>query len=132
IKKIFGKLTVLLSTLLLVFTACSGGTSKGTKELTIAVDRPSNSLSNVVTSESANADIIGNFMEGLLIRDLEGNLVNGAAESYEVSADGLTYTFKLRDNNWSNGKPVIAADFVFAWREQATNKKAKYPQYQSY
>jgi oligopeptide transport system substrate-binding protein len=38
------------------------------------------------------------------------------AESVDKSADGLTYTFKLRDAKWSNGTPVTANDFVFAWR----------------
>jgi oligopeptide transport system substrate-binding protein len=41
----------------------------------------------------------------------------GAAEKVEVSPDGLTYTFKLRqDGKWSNGDAVTSADFVFAWR----------------
>ena len=41
----------------------------------------------------------------------------GVAESWTVSSDKLTYTFKLRqDARWSNGDPVVAGDFVFAWR----------------
>src|ERR1700730_6879 len=40
-----------------------------------------------------------------------------AAESYEVSSDGLTYTFHLRPRGaWSDGVPVRAQDFVFGWR----------------
>lgn len=47
----------------------------------------------------------------------ELTLEPAAAESYEVSADGLTYTFHLRpEARWSNGEPVTAGDFVFAWR----------------
>ncbi|MEM1167023.1 MAG: peptide ABC transporter substrate-binding protein [Planctomycetota bacterium] len=43
--------------------------------------------------------------------------VPGAAESWSISSDGLTYTFRLRENaRWSNGDPVTAHDFVFAWR----------------
>ena len=49
--------------------------------------------------------------------DADGNPINAIAESYEVSEDGCTYTFKLRDDaNWSNGTPVTAQDFVFAWQ----------------
>ncbi len=68
--------------------------------------------------------ILLNTMEGLLVRDGEGNLQAGAAESWEVSADGLTYTFHLRedavwdDANFKEGKaatPVTAHDFVFAF-----------------
>ena len=41
----------------------------------------------------------------------------GVAESWDVSADGLHYTFHLRDNaRWSNGDPVRASDFIYAWR----------------
>jgi ABC-type oligopeptide transport system substrate-binding subunit len=39
----------------------------------------------------------------------------GAAETWDVSPDGLTYTFHLRDAKWSDGKPVTAHDFVYAW-----------------
>src|SRR4051812_42251009 len=39
-----------------------------------------------------------------------------AAESWEVSPDGMTYTFHLRDAKWSDGKPVVAGDFVSAFQ----------------
>jgi oligopeptide transport system substrate-binding protein len=45
------------------------------------------------------------------------NVEPGAAQSYDVSPDGLTYTFHLRPNaKWSDGKPVVAADWVYGWR----------------
>ena len=41
----------------------------------------------------------------------------GAAKSYDVSSDGLTYTFHLRtDAKWSDGKPVVAADWVYGYK----------------
>ncbi|MFN8472350.1 MAG: peptide ABC transporter substrate-binding protein [Anaerolineae bacterium] len=43
----------------------------------------------------------------------------GAAESWTVSDDGLTYTFKLRDAKYSDGKPVTAKDFEYAWKRAA-------------
>ncbi|MDK7294177.1 ABC transporter substrate-binding protein, partial [Streptococcus pasteurianus] len=47
-----------------------------------------------------------------------GNELGIAAEEPEVSEDGLTYTFKIRDNaNWSTGEPVTAQDFVFSYRK---------------
>lgn len=47
----------------------------------------------------------------------EGEVLPAAAESWEVSEDGLTYTFTLRDGIvWSNGDPVTASDFEFAWK----------------
>jgi len=51
--------------------------------------------------------------------DAEGAAVPALAESYDLSDDGLTYTFHLRDAKWSNGTPVTANDFVFAWRRIA-------------
>lgn len=42
-------------------------------------------------------------------------LVPEVADSWEVSDDGLTYTFTLGDHQWSDGEPVTAGDFVFAW-----------------
>ncbi len=57
------------------------------------------------------------LFEGLMTQDGDGNTINGTAESWSVSDDGLVYTFKLRDNaNWSNGDPVTADDFVFAFQ----------------
>ena len=56
-------------------------------------------------------------MEGLYRLGPEGKIEEGIAKSHEVSEDGLTWTFHLRDNaKWSNGDPVTAHDFVYAWR----------------
>jgi oligopeptide transport system substrate-binding protein len=60
------------------------------------------------------ADVLRDIGEGLVTYDAAGNLVPGTAESWEIAADGLTYTFRIRpDARWSNGDPVTAADFVF-------------------
>ena len=57
------------------------------------------------------------LFEGLITIDAAGRHIPGAAESWSASADGLTYTFKLRENGrWSDGTPVTADDFVFSWR----------------
>jgi oligopeptide transport system substrate-binding protein len=51
--------------------------------------------------------------EGLTAQDASGNIIPGAAEKWEMSDDGLTYTFHLRDGlKWSNGDPLVAQDFV--------------------
>jgi oligopeptide transport system substrate-binding protein len=59
-------------------------------------------------------NIVGDMFMGLLTEDVNADPVPGAAESYTQSADGLTYTFKIRDHNWSDGVPVTAHDFVFS------------------
>lgn len=61
------------------------------------------------------AQIINNTFEGLMRK--EANLmVPAAAERYTISEDGLVYTFELREALWSDGTPVTAADFEYAWK----------------
>ncbi|MFV3075188.1 peptide ABC transporter substrate-binding protein [Niveispirillum fermenti] len=66
---------------------------------------------------AGDSRILTALFEGLLTPDAAGRMVPGAAESWTVSDDGLTYTFILRaDGRWSDGSPVTAADFVYSWR----------------
>jgi oligopeptide transport system substrate-binding protein len=61
--------------------------------------------------------IIGDYIEGLMAEDANAQAIPGQAESYTISEDGLVYTFKLRDGiQWSDGEPVTAEDFVFAFQ----------------
>lgn len=68
-----------------------------------------------------------NIFEGLAFNDpTDLHATPGMARSWDVSADGLLYTFHLRDAVWSDGTPVTAADFVYAWKrvlEPATASK---------
>ncbi|MGH0002371.1 peptide ABC transporter substrate-binding protein [Pseudovibrio ascidiaceicola] len=78
-----------------------------------------------VNEDVSGSDIARNLFEGLYSQDNLGNLVPGVALSHTVSDDNLTYTFKLRDNaKWSDGKPVTAGDFVYAWRRLASPELA--------
>ncbi|WP_159588772.1 peptide ABC transporter substrate-binding protein [Chelativorans xinjiangense] len=80
------------------------------------------------TSTVAEAHLFRDLYEGLVINDSKANVIPGAAESWEVSDDGLTYTFKLRDDaTWSNGDTVTAEDFVFSFQRIMTPETgAKY------
>lgn len=70
--------------------------------------------------DSSGHDIARNLFEGLENQDEKGNLVPGVAESYSISPDNKTYTFILRkDAKWSNGDPLVAGDFVYAWQRAA-------------
>jgi oligopeptide transport system substrate-binding protein len=65
--------------------------------------------------------ILRAISEGLLIPDANGNPAPGVASHYEVSADGLIYTFHLRPNaRWSNGEPVTATHFVESYHRLLT------------
>ena len=60
--------------------------------------------------------IVGDMFMGLTTEAADGTVIPGAAESWTISDDGLTYTFTLRDHTWSDGTPVTADDFVFGFR----------------
>lgn len=61
--------------------------------------------------------VIGDYIEGLVTENAKAEAIPGQAESWEISEDGTVYTFKLRDGiQWSDGEPVTAGDFVFAFQ----------------
>jgi oligopeptide transport system substrate-binding protein len=72
------------------------------------------------------SNIIMNIFEGLTSLDpVSLRPIPATAESWQVSPDGKTYTFKLRKNiKWSDGKPVTAGDFVYAWQRALDPKTA--------
>lgn len=62
-------------------------------------------------------DVVNNFLEGLTRLDKDENPAPAVAKEWKVSPDGKTYTFYLREEaKWSNGDPVTADDFVYAWK----------------
>ena len=69
-------------------------------------------------------NIIGDMFIGLMTDGPNAEAVPGAAEGFTVSADGLVYTFKLREHRWSDGTPVAASDFVYSFRRIANPKTA--------
>lgn len=77
------------------------------------------SLDPHLNTDRSGSDVLRQLFEGLVITDAKGAVIPGVAESWTVSDDKKTYTFKLRDSKWSNGDPVTAGDFVYAWRRLA-------------
>ncbi|MBN9257709.1 MULTISPECIES: peptide ABC transporter substrate-binding protein [unclassified Mesorhizobium] len=68
------------------------------------------------TSTVYEANVLRDLFQGLVMQDEKANVIPGAAESWTVSDDGTVYTFKLRKGGvWSDGSPVTADDFVFAF-----------------
>ncbi len=64
-----------------------------------------------------SANILRDLFEGLTTTTPDGRIVPGAAAHWDISRDGLVYTFYLDpDGRWSNGDPVTAEDFVWSWR----------------
>ena len=79
-----------------------------------------NSLDPQVASGNASS-ILRDLNTGLTTLDAAGRLITGAAEAWDISPDGLTYRFHLRENlKWSDGSPIVADDFVYSMRRLLT------------
>lgn len=115
-----------------ILAACSGGSkssssSNGQKFSYVYETEPEN-LNYITSGKAATHDITGNLIDGLFENDKYGNLIPSLAKDWTVSQDGLTYTYKLRDDaKWydSEGEEyadVTAKDFVTGIKYAADNK----------
>ncbi len=78
-----------------------------------------------LNEETAGSHVIQQLFEGLLSQDSDGNIVPAIATEWEASEGNTVWTFKLRDDaKWSNGDPVVAGDFVYAWQRAANPETA--------
>ena len=91
-----------------------------------AIDAENNAITFALRSEPPQLDygratdstsitVLFHTMEGLLTYNDEMALISGVAERWEIREDGATFWLR-EDARWSNGEPVTAHDFVFAWR----------------
>lgn len=79
------------------------------------------------------ATVLSNAFEGLMRLDENDKPIAGVAEKWQVSSDGLEYTFNLRkDAKWSDGQPVKAKDFEYAWKRALNPDTAAEYAYQLY
>ncbi len=92
-----------------------GGGGGGTKAVAVNLGDTIRDLDSTTTTDSVSSDVLLNVMSGLYRLDPEQKPVPDIAEGVEISDDQLTYTFTLRDAKWSNGDPVTAEDFRYAW-----------------
>ena len=102
-------------------TAASGtassaaGTAAG-GTMNIMLETEVQSLDPQIATDGTSFEVIADYTDGLMQMDADGSAVPAMAETYDISEDGKTYTFHLRDAKWSNGEAVTAADFVFGWQ----------------
>jgi oligopeptide transport system substrate-binding protein len=84
------------------------------------------SMDSSLATDAVSFNVMNNVLEGLYRLGEDGQTpTEGVAEKHEVSEDGKTYTFTLRsDAKWSNGEPVTANDFVYAWKRAVNPKTA--------
>jgi len=111
-------LTAALLLVTMIFAGCGGSdsASSGNGKLSVMLGSNVVSLDSAQATDSVSFEVIADCIDGLMQLDAEGKAIPALAESFDVSEDGKTYTFHLRDAKWANGEPVTAEDFVFAWR----------------
>ena len=110
--------------LLLVLSSCQKTLKSATPiEETPARDKLSLCISSDVSSldprfgvDGTSSQIIKMLFEGLMYVDSSGLVLPAIAESYEVSSDQKTYTFHLKNCQWSNGMDITAYDFEYSWK----------------
>ena len=108
-----------LALAIVMLASCAVTATAEDKYLGVMLGTNVMSLDTNLATDGDSFEVIADCIDGLLQMDEDGAAVPALAESYDLSDDGLTYTFHLRDAKWTNGDPVTANDFVFAWRRIA-------------
>ena len=97
--------------------AASGGSASGdASTVTVAIDADLNTMDYEIATDGNSFIMQSLVMSGLTELAADGTPLPELAETWDVSDDGLVYTFHLADAKWSNGDPVTASDFVYAWQ----------------
>ncbi|MGW6384227.1 peptide ABC transporter substrate-binding protein [Peribacillus butanolivorans] len=136
----------LLMAIMLVLAACNSGSketsnekeggssdSAKSKELNVNNSSEPGSLHPANAQGTHESWILEHTFEGLTKKTEEGKIVPGVAESWKISEDGLKWTFKLKDGlKWSNGDPLTANDFEYAWKYALKPETAADYAYQLY
>ena len=110
-----GAAAALALCMVLGFTGC--GKKKAPSAIRVDLSGRVNTLDPQYCTTTPERCLIKNCMEGLMRRMPDGTVTEGCAERYDISENGLRYTFVLREGlTWSDGEPLTAQDFVFALR----------------
>lgn len=127
-------LVLALSVAATVFAACgtkSAGTKTAEQTIKYNIGADPKTIDPGLNSSVEGGTIDVNAFEGLTNIDSNEKVVPGVAEKWDVSKDGLTYTFHLRSTaKWSDGKAVKAKDFEYAWKRALDPKIASDYAYQ--
>ena len=107
---------ILITFSIIFLLSCKGG-SKDDGAIYINVGPEPKTIDPALNSAVDGSIYIQHAFEGLATRDKDNNIIPGVAERWDISEDGLTYTFYIRENaKWSDGKNITADDFVYAWQ----------------
>lgn len=98
-------------------TTAGAETGVATKDLVVEIGPDPETIDPALNSASDGGNMILHLFEGLLTISKDEQLQPGVAETWEVSEDGLTWTFHLREGlKWSDGTAMTANDFVYSWK----------------
>ena len=111
---------------LLALTTAAGmlagcGSKTDTDTFRFANDTDIVGMDSTVVDDAMSFNAITAITDGLTTVDVKGNTIPGIAKSWDVSNNGLTYTFHLRDAKWANSDKVTAQDFVYSWHRIIKN-----------
>ncbi|KQL43448.1 ABC transporter substrate-binding protein [Brevibacillus choshinensis] len=106
--------------------------NKGPKVLRMNLHSEPPTADPALAEDSTSGALLRATFDGLTRIGEDGKPHESVAEKIDVSEDGMTYTFHLRDSKWSNGDPVTAKDFEFAWKRALDPKTASNYAYQLY
>lgn len=139
-KRHFSLGVIMLLAVSMLLAACGGGgggdegggKASGKTELNFNISTEPPSLNPGLASDNTSSTVLLQTFEGLTRINQKGEPEEAMAEDIQVSDDQKKYTFKLRDSNWSNGDPVTAEDFVYAWKWALDPKNKSEYAYQLY
>lgn len=83
--------------------------------ITIALTQEPPQLNSMKATDQVSIFVLGHVMEGLVRYDRHGKIVPGIAKRWKMTDTGATFWLR-HDARWSDGEPVTAHDFIFAWR----------------
>jgi len=131
-KKTISFIVCLVLIAAVALTGCgSGGTNKEAKILRTNNSSEPGTLDPALAQGTHDSWVLDHVFEGLMKRNEKGEVVPGMAKEYTLADDDVTYTFILRDDvKWSNGDPITAHDFEFAWKRALDPELAAYYAYQ--
>lgn len=123
-------IVIAMSAVLLAGCGTKSNSSEGEQIFRINMHSEPPTLDPAHMQDNISSTVANAIFEGLTVLDKDGLVKEGVAEKWDISEDGLVYTFYLRaDAKWSNGDPVTAHDFEFAWKRVLDPNTAPAPVY---
>lgn len=99
-----------------------GSAPAAIQSLNRSIDQMPRSFDPGLITDLPAQRVTDDLFEGLTTLAVDGSVAPGIASSWEVSADGKTWLFHLREARWSNGEAITAGDFIYAWQRVVNPK----------